>query len=198
MPAVIIPNGVRVVIRGTHLGNEIVNVFGYRSDTPPASAAELLEFLNAWAVNHTTEYLAIKSADYTLIDVTATDISTAGGAQATFSYAPGTVGTSSPASAPGNVAGVISWRTDLSGRRNRGRSYIGPLPNNGFVGDTMDSDVLPFMTAFAEGLIEGGLGEEGFDFAIMSVADLAMKVVTAFIIDVILDSQRRRLTGRGS
>lgn len=117
-----------------------------------------------------------------------------------------TDGTASGVGLPGNVTLAISFKSGFSGRSRRGRMYwlqlteddtTGNLVNDGFL-LTLAEAVTAFFTDVADGA--------GVDHSIVSYChdgvwrtDALVTPVTAYAFaDDFIDSQRRRLTGRGS
>jgi hypothetical protein len=114
---------------------------------------------------------------------------------------------------PSNVAGCISLRTGLSGRSFRGRNYIPAIPNSLVSLNTMSS----VFTTDVEGAyaqLRTNVDEIGWTHVIVSrfsgftIVDsrkvptpreegIATPVINSFFVDATVDSQRRRLPGRG-
>jgi hypothetical protein len=109
---------------------------------------------------------------------------------------PGTV-------SPGNVTSTVSWRTGLAGRRFRGRIYNpGISEADTSEADELGSVVINLLAQAALQLITGALttGELGVFHApkdTPSAFDNTITEVVSAVVEDILDSQRRRLPGRG-
>lgn len=197
MPFVAIPSTVKLVIQGTAEATACLNILHYKyTGAAPASTA-LNTFVNAWLSAHKTQWLACHGAHYTLQAVTATDLSVGSGATYSQPVAgPSNVGTATGIPFPNNVALAVSLKTGLSGRRNRGRVFMGGLTDNQADGSiatgAFQTQLTTLFTALVLQVFTGG-----FDLAIASYKDAAAKVVTSFVIDTIMDSMRRRLPGRG-
>lgn len=197
MPAAAVINTVKLVIAGTCDNQAVVNVLHYRYTGSPPSAAALNTFITAWLTNHATQWYNCHGNNYALNSLTATDLNTLSGFQATQNVAgPGNTGSITGFAIPNNVALALSWRTGITGRRHRGRSYIGGLTSNAIAGDLASPAFASALSTLGTSLVatlESGI----FDLAIASLVDHVSVAVTGFVIDTILDSMRRRLPGRG-
>jgi len=119
----------------------------------------------------------------------------------------GLPGTGLSAPSPNNVTTAMTLRTALGGRSGRGRIYHVGMPNNHYVGDLLNAtDRAGLVTAYEalKTIAPSGVGPE-FQLVIVSryfnLAQRAVGIknrVTSVSNDGILDSQRRRLTGRGA
>lgn len=97
---------------------------------------------------------------------------------------------------PLDVAEVITWMTDLAGRRYRGRTYLPPFNSNQL---TDASGVTPRITnaritqvaAAAEALV-GALQTAGAPLGVYSRVNSAIEPVTALYVNDEWDTQRRR------
>lgn len=143
------------------------------------------------------------SQDISLFEVTARDISTQDGAQFTASPTAPVIGLAGGQALPGNCAIVVTFRTGLTGRSRRGRNYVAGIreadsASNAVNGATVDA----IRTAYENLVIP--FGAAGCNHVVFSrftnKAPRALGVptiVTSYTADTNLDSQRRRLAGRG-
>jgi len=98
---------------------------------------------------------------------------------------------------PANVTVTISWRTGLAGRKYRGRIYVVPIcENNTNDDDTVGSLTVAWLANTAQDLIAKA-ATAAIDLIVFHNADSTFTKIISFVIDNILDSQRRRLPGRG-
>lgn len=142
------------------------------------------------------------SDDVTLVQNRITDITQQGGTESL--YAVGTTGGVSNQAGALNAPVVVSHRTPKRGRSYRGRSYISGLPETLMGTVTFDSGVasdwLTAWSTFRDDLITGGfrhcIATKQHNGAVVTPAEV--NDVTSYIIDLNLDSQRRRLAGRGT
>lgn len=196
MAGVAIPSTMKLVLNGVVDQQAVVNVLHYKYTGASVTQASLDSFITAWRAAHLSQWLALHGSGYVLQSIVATDISSLTGATTSQTLVTGNVGTGGSVCPPNNVALAISWRTANVGRRNRGRTYVGGLPSGHINADTIDSTLITSMGTFIAAMIAQTF-TGGYDFAIASVADTLSKVVTSAVLDVILDSMRRRLPGRG-
>jgi hypothetical protein len=113
---------------------------------------------------------------------------------------------------PNNVAYTISFKTGLSGRSFRGRNYIGGLPNTAVTGNDIEAGtrtgLLDYYTA-----LQAMADSNGTPWVVVSrfsgvdpitgdpiprVTGVTTPILTVSTFDLTVDSQRRRLPGRGS
>jgi hypothetical protein len=98
---------------------------------------------------------------------------------------------------PYNVTVTISWRTGLAGRKYRGRIYVpGLTEDTTNTDDTIASFEVATLAASASDLMLR-MATLSADLVIFHKIDNTYTAVTTYVIDNVLDSQRRRLPGRG-
>lgn len=145
------------------------------------------------------------SANLTFLRVEAKNLSIEAGGEAVYNAAAGTVGGSPDASEPGNVAFCVSLRTAQSGRSYRGRKYFSGLA----VSQRTGNQVLPaYGAALVDALNTLITVLEGFSKVLVIVSRIqdglelltavATPVTSAVAANFDIDSQRRRLNGRGT
>lgn len=114
--------------------------------------------------------------------------------------------------APNNVAPAVSFRTGLAGRSFRGRNYVPGISNSDVVGNNIDAgwrdDIL---TGYSLLLPGGTVLPAGFIWVVVSrfsgvdvdgapvprLEGIVTTITAVIFTDTIVDSQRRRLPGRG-
>lgn len=117
---------------------------------------------------------------------------------------PAEPGTRTGTAASGNVTLTTSWRTGLAGRLYRGRIYVPALSESDvFTNDTVVSAEIALLAIAAAQLISQ-LATNATPLVIFHrphlpphVHDNTATVVTSYVLENIVDSQRRRLPGRG-
>lgn len=116
-----------------------------------------------------------------------------------------TGGSTSPA-LPGNVAACVSFRSSLTGRSRRGRNYVAGIPETQVAGNILDPAFVAALKAAYEVffLPTGPFGATGSAWAVFSryanneVRPLGQPTLISSVqVDPFVDSQRRRLNGRG-
>jgi hypothetical protein len=108
-------------------------------------------------------------------------------------------GTASGNATPANAAAVISWRTGALGRRYRGRTYLPGISESQQATSTVNAAYITNATALANlimGFTNGG-GVVGVRSVVASFVGQVLLDTLFFIIDTAIDSQRKRLIGRG-
>jgi len=198
-----VPDTALVEIRGTYFGQEIENtlyfekVGGYIS----ADLADLAALVRAWFFD---EMLPILTEDYIFREVVATDISTESGAIVFNTAETGETGAIASPGMPGNVCLAVSFRTGQAGRSYRGRNFISGLTEAAVDGNTLNET---YRTAFgaAYSALLTVLEDTDFVWGVVSrftagaprVVGVITQIISVLVVDAFIDSQRRRLTGRG-
>lgn len=192
-----VPNTVEVVIAGEHLGNQQATVLHIHTLTP-GDTSKIAQILNAVNTQILQKYLACLHTSYQAVELRGQDISVRGGVQVSVVMTGNTHGTNPGASAPGNVAIAIGWRTAYGGRRFRGRTYLSPLSTSNFTNDTISVGLVAAMHVFGDAYIQltTGVVSEGPVVASKTYHDSHR--IQTYRFDTTLDSMRRRLTGRGN
>lgn len=195
-----IPGGVEGVIKlvNSTTGQRYVNVFHFYNYRPGGpSHADIDATANWLATTLFTVYKPCLCSNIKLLECTARDISVVSGYEKTDTTNTGVAGTASGDTLPGNSACAISWRTSGTGRRNRGRSYISGLSESNVGGDRIDTTLLANMFQIGAALIGSNINSQEY-FAVRSIKDVLMKIVTGFVQDTVMDSMRTRLLNRGT
>jgi hypothetical protein len=112
---------------------------------------------------------------------------------------PPSVGSLAGAVAPGNTTSTLSWRTGLAGKKFRGRIYVPGIRES----DTSDDDriaspLMALLAAAATGFLDrfGLVGSIYKAIVFHRATATGTRIITA-VLENIIDSQRRRLPGRG-
>lgn len=152
----------------------------------------------------TSTLKALVSTGVSLASIVAQDLTEEGGQQ--YQDTIGEAGTMSGSSVPLNACAVISARTARRGRSFRGRNYLSGL-TDAILGSSMNAITSGHASALAGAWasLRGTLDGHGLDHVIASkqhngqvVSPADVNEVTAYVVDTLIDSQRRRLTGRGT
>lgn len=147
------------------------------------------------------------SANVHLVAVVATDLTSDSGPQYELTPSSPVSGGNSSPQLPNNVAWCIKFLTGFRGRSFRGRNYISGLTTgHRDTNNTITVDVAnTFKTSYESLLMGGGLLPEDWLWVVLSryhanaprVAGVWETVISVSYTDLILDSQRKRLPGRG-
>lgn len=112
------------------------------------------------------------------------------------------LGSSVSAGAPGNVTLSVKWTTGLSGRSFRGRTYHIGLASTLITGDTVGAGFIPNLVTAYGNLIDSMLADwelvvaSSYHAGAWRTTGVATPI-TGVSIEPYVDSQRRRLAGRG-
>jgi hypothetical protein len=154
----------------------------------------------SWWTNSLKQYVP---AETTLRQTRATDMTVSGGPVRLNAI--NSPGTQSGDPVTNNAALVVSGRTEKRGRSYRGRSYISGLDKGSLTDAANFSSVYAahFPTVFA--VLQATLDTYGFDVGVISkqhdgvpTNPAEFNEVVAYSADTKVDSQRRRLSGRGT
>jgi hypothetical protein len=194
----------QMIIEGSLNGQRVLNTFGLVAnsdeDTPTQFLAESVAAAlpgSGWSQGRTTQY-AVGS-------VACRDISpgTAPLGRAQCS----SVGTEAEESAPGNCAVVVSWKTALRGRNNRGRMYLGGYSREHMTGGYWSAEVQDAASGAASflfdsyGPLSGGVGTLVLISYVPNSSPRVLRAaepITAFTIDNVIYSMRTRTVGHGT
>lgn len=196
------PNNARVAIRQSLFGQDIINTLWFEGTIPFNDT--LLASLNAdviawWDAN----LRPLLSDDISLEEVTsiAQDSLTAPSAS-TVAILPGTA---AGGSAPGNVCLTVTFKTFQRGRSGRGRNYVSGIREIDINGNAVNPVFAANLrTAYAQipnEIITNGAIHTVVSFQsnhVPRTEGLPQLITEYVVVDENIDSQRRRLTGRGS
>jgi hypothetical protein len=114
-----------------------------------------------------------------------------------LAVSPPSPGTSAGQSIPANATLTMSWRTGRAGRKERGRNYIPGLPFTAVNANDTVTSVFLSALATAAGQFVSGVWSNGVVPAIFHRFDHSYTPVNSYVLENVVDSQRRRLPGRG-
>lgn len=174
------------------------HVFCYRVNGAGQPTASELASLNAEFVTRVLNPLRTLSCnDLTWEALKSYDASVVNGAVANLAITSNGQGTRPGFSLPGHVAHAIQWDSANRGRSFRGRSYITNLSESDVDGDSVSTAFLNLEANLAGAIIGTYVGGR-FTFAVGSRKLQGSTAVASYKLDPIVDSQRRRLSGRGA
>jgi hypothetical protein len=181
----------------------IVNVFHAHDDTGAPDATRAAVLANALAASWDTNLMPVFSNQISLSHVEWVVLDTQTSPAGRTDEA-GTAGAINHPSIAANAALVVTSRTALRGRSYRGRTYVAGIPNN-FLANavTVDSTYANDLVAgFA--LLQASMAAVQATLSVVSyqhngvrTTPAHVETITHFTTDYYLDSQRRRLQGRG-
>jgi len=204
MPFVPFSNAAEVEIRMLYLSQEVECTFGYSQNAiivPSALTALCTTIGTKWSI----EVMPLLSSSLQLLEVVARDLTSPTSFDGGWSPEGTVVGGEGGDPLPGNAAACISLRTGLTGRWFRGRNYLPGLTTNITAGNFITPDFATDMqNAYTEllGAVEGAMtGQLAVLSRVYQGADreegVATPITRAVFADRDVDSQRRRLRGRG-
>lgn len=169
----------------------------------PALAGTLGGALVTW---WNARFKADSSASMGLLEIYMTDLSFQ--TSFTVSYVTGlpSSGTSASPGLPNNVALCVSFRTGNRGRSGRGRNYVMGLTEADVTTNIVGTGRVNNAVAAYQALIGAGTFVAGLQWVVVSRyinkvprgAALVQPITTALVVNSVVDSQRRRLPGRGN
>lgn len=210
MPFVPITNCVESEIRMRLDSQKIENTLYWKKSTA-WSAGDILTLGNNLLTWWPVYYAPFISSAVTLSEIYLTDLtSDTAGVLSVPAPAPHPAGDREAASLPNNVALTISFRSGQRGRSFRGRNYISGLSEDAVVLNTVDTGVVSDIESGYNALFDVA-SDSGCFWVIASrysgvdtdgkpiprVAGLTTDIISVLVVDPIVDSQRRRLPGRG-
>jgi len=210
MPFIPVPNTALVELRSTLDGQDVENTLWFDFGVEPTASdlSDLGNLLLDWWV---ARIKPITSQANQLREVVVTDMTTESSAQVTVPAPGGTQGDATDEIMPGNVTVCVSFRTALRGRSFRGRNYFIGLTVGQVSGSQVISTQVDAITT-AYGSLGADITGSGWTWVIASRYDgvdpttgkpipraegIVTPVQSVVVVDPIVDSQRRRLPGRG-
>jgi hypothetical protein len=205
MPFVPAPDTVMVEMRYTYQGQNVENTLYFQNAAgpDPANMGDLgLYLIEQW----TTEVQPTAPASLTLREVYITSLESATAPAVTVTTGlPASGATGSPA-APNNVSLCVSFRTEGRGRSARGRNYLLGVLESSVDNNLIDTTFTNPWTSFFNSIVVPDWDGSGWMWVIVSrisggverAEALVQQVITFTYVDRTVDSQRRRLPGRGT
>lgn len=168
----------------------------------PADMNSLAAVFNAW---ETASMIGERSSAAAMTDIRVRDLSTDSGLIIEHAPTGAVQGTIPGTPLPGNVTLAVKWTTGLGGRSFRGRTYHIGLAIGAVVNNTVNNSAVVNLVAAYSNLLtrvtESGFGQ----LVVVSYAHnkfwratAVSTPIAACSINANLDSQRRRLIGRGT
>lgn len=203
MPQAFNGNVAQVQLNATYLGEEVQNILWFSRETTPITNAHLTNLADAMESWWTVNMKPIQSSSYTLRNVTAIDWTSATSPVVVFTTGLPSNGTNVNLPVPGNVAACVTFRSAGRGRSSRGRNYVCGLTENVVTGNQFEASLqTALLVAYQE--INTAVSPHGWRHDVYSqfsngqVRAVGLRqAVTAYTMDLNVDSMRRRLAGRG-
>lgn len=162
------------------------------------SGGDLVTLCSAIRTWWDTYYKPTVGSWVTLVQVSARVYNPAAPLAYDLGVTPPIAGTRAGGELPGNVTNTISWRTGLAGRKYRGRIYhAGPVGSDVTFQDLLTSGFITLLGVMANHLLTDIFAAIGANPVVFHRATNTFTSILGFVVENILDSQRRRLPGRG-
>lgn len=199
-----VPNTAFLAMRFTSLGEAVENTFYYKKSTP-WDEADLLLIAAAAADTYASDWTVLQATTCAMDEVYARDLTTEAAAQASDLSQSGTTGDQDDPE-PGNVTLAVSRLSGLTGRSARGRIYWNGLYSLAVEGNTFIAGYAGLVVAAIEALDAAVVAAVASTPVIVSRVQAGVVLATAVTYPIVtwavhdnnVDSQRRRLAGRGS
>jgi hypothetical protein len=202
-----VPSGAKATVRATLDGQDCLTTLGFKKVSPGVIlyselAVLALALAGNWVLDEFSTQLPAEWI-FQRVDVQALDV--LNGPQAEDSSTSGTTGTVTGPIMPNSTTLAISFRTGVGGRANRGRNYWPSFIEDDIVKQRVSAPKIAAIIAVYTALIGEGTFAPGWQWAVISRKPLiingpgrAVPIVSVSVRDDIVDSQRRRLPGRGN
>jgi len=197
MPTPNLPTVCRVAMLFSRDTRKFVNTFHVRKPTAWV-AADLPNVAAAFSTWWSSVYKNQSIDDVCLYQIQVRKYSPSDPLAYDLAVSPVVCGISSAGPGPANATASISWRTGLAGQRFRGRFYAVGLSEA--VVDDLDKLTTGYvggMATAASGLITN-IVATGWELVIFHRDTETATAITSVVVENIVDSQRRRLPGRGT
>lgn len=199
------PNVAKITLIGDLSGELVINDLHFEKQTPPIDGVALAALTNAVGEWWRDTMVPLLDDRYFYLQVKGVDLTTAEGFQTTVGYS--VQGGVSGGGAPNNVAFCISFKSGLAGRAGNGRNFLPGIPLQYLSGNLMNEEPLANLLAVYYPLLAGGEGVLPADWKWVNLSrrvagaprpvGIGIGVSAVVATDNIVDSQRRRLPGRG-
>jgi hypothetical protein len=200
-------NVAQVNIRAVIDQQRVQNTLYFRSTEPGLAVLPLGALAASMESWWETNARPILPPEYSYREVYVVDQTSATAPTATSSAASGWVGTRTfGGPMPNNASIAVSFRSLLRGRAYRGRNYWPLLNKNDVAGNLVSQPFVNLITLLYDLLLPfGGATPSGWEWVVVSrtlnklprAQGIATPVTDVLITDRTVDSQRRRLPGRG-
>lgn len=188
--------------QGEVVENTLYFAYGNSTEIDYEAESDLAAALADW---WDTYIKSLVAPDTSLLRILVTDLNAVDGLGIEYSSGLPIAGTAGSGSAPNNVTLAIKFATGLRGRSNRGRNYIVGLPQQ-YVADNSVNGAYVANWVNSYQLLTDTENTAGFSWSVASryhnnaprtPAGVTNLITQVSVTDLVIDSQRRRLPGRG-
>lgn len=201
MPFIRVEATVRVCLHINLVGHETVLCFNVKYPSAPThtTLTDLAAAVRDWWETDLSPLLAPQAA---FLSVTAKNLDVEDGEEYVLDSTTVSAGTYAGNSLPNQAALVVTWRTLLSGRSYRGRTYIPGVPYEALASDNTVSGDYQEAVAIAFGTLWSDIAETNGTLCVLSRfhngverETPVMTPVETQTVNTKIDTQRRRLRG---
>jgi len=195
MPTPVLPTAYKVEVKGIYFSQLVENVW-YCQGPDPFDASVANTIAGIFQTAYATIQLGL-SQDYGITEIAVSNLAGTSSGSYALAITPPQTGGRVQDGLPGNVAFCVSLKTALSGRQFRGRKYFCGLGEGDVTGNLFDATQAGQILTGCTDLMNA-LNVSGSPLSVFSPTGLTLVPVTSVTaVDFFVDSQRRRLTGRG-
>lgn len=205
MPFVPVPNTVMVEAVYEWAGQTVENTMYFEATVGAPTEGSISDLLDNVRTVIETELLPLLSTGIQLVRMVGTLLTAIDALSVTLSVNPPAAGGVPDEAMPNNVSYVVSFLTSQRGRSFRGRNYVPGLPQTAVTGNDITPGARTALLSFYETLAAAVVADEWLMVVVsrFSLGQARTTGVTSPIIafttyDTVVDSQRRRLPGRGN
>jgi len=204
MPYIPVPGVIQVEMIQNWAGQVIENVHHFIVE-PAVTIPLMNDLASGMVTSWNTGMKPSMPLNLSLTSVRCTDLTTQTGPVINYGVGLPSVGVYGQPSLPNNCAAVITKRTDSRGRSYRGRSFLPGLTEAQVTDNTISSTLITTFLTYFQNIRQPTYS--GTQFAMVVVSRYSdnlpravgvATLVTGFTADQVVDSQRKRLPGRGS
>lgn len=205
MPFQPVGNAAEIAVRGSLDGQECVNTIGVLGSVGWGQT-DLSDLCTIVRDIWDTSFLPIITSAYTAIEVVGRGLRTESDFDADAQFDATSDGQADGFPMPNNVTIAVSFRTGLVGRSYRGRNYWPGLTSTQVAGNTVLTAHITAMRAAYSALRTAINETEVWVMGVISrvqegvvlESGIVTPITTFAVADATIDSQRRRLPGRGN
>jgi len=198
-PEIHIPHWVLVQIHYLSQGNRSMNTLSYSSIPDLTSGAQLNDLCQSIWNRITPGWAAAHGQGYALTHITAKtmypEVLNYEGGYTPFAALAGTI---AQELMPGSIASAIFYDSAYRGRRTHGRQFMGGFTESQVAGDFVSNAVMTWLAQWAANMLTfEAVDDVNLIPVVASRKDEVLYPLVRAVTENIVDSMRRRLTGRG-
>jgi len=204
MPFVPVPDTAKVELRYNYVSQQVENQLFFKCNTG-IDTTKMIALGEALITNFTTNVQAGSPDSLRLRELFITDLTTDTSPAVTVTTGLPADGGTATQSSPNNVSLTCSFRTFGRGRSSRGRNYLLGVREDEVANNVVDTSFKNRWSAFFNDITDPWDLSDDWTWSVVSLIEdgaprvegLVQQVLTHVFVDSTVDSQRRRLPGRG-